>query len=637
MRLREFVSQGKVSTAGFESKVANVTKLFNKKGLYLGRYGGPTRILENADNTKEHVVIFSVGKTDKAIGISSGGVNGDSGDVSKIYIWNMFIQPSDPDYSVTLPLDLDIKYFFNKLVELVKNPKEGTFDINLKESKMVSEMAVRATVGQFISHAKRYIENERPHWKINRLSIGDIQEIASFSDVQIPADIRRNYSPPRTSYYDLSRELAPGERAMSADQAAREQEANQDQDDAAANIGTTVDHDYDPVRDEEDPEIKGKLQGLGKAMDVLGAVAKKGRLIVQGRRENGKLFKLTGGNMEGAINALKNMLNRQLALGLDDDADGSMEEQMGELRAYVRGVITGTSQTAHSVILTGAPGTGKTFTVMKEITREQGLKEGEDYVVIQGGTTTTKLFERLFVSYNKVILFDDCDSMWKDLEAVNILKAALSTGTGVRAITRDKAGTIDTAKMSFEEREAALTEIRSFYDDPHAWAIRKLQRRFPEMKDEIARKDDPSENPYDQKEDRNDHTAYKSYYAKEVQKPLETGNIKLPNKIHFEGRIIFISNLDEDDLDDAVKSRATTYNIRVTNMQVVDFVGSIMKKFPHEYVNDSQREELHNFIADLYTSGTAESPFSIRAFQVCMDLFAMGGNWQKRVARMLKG
>lgn len=636
MRLREFVSSGKVSTASLEKKVAAVAKLFNKKGVYLGRYGGPKRILENIDNPKERVIIFSYGKTEKAIGLSAGGINGDSGDISRIYIWNNFHGPQEPDFCIILPLDLDIKYCFNKIIELIKSPQIGEFPIALKENKVLSEMAVRVSASDFVEIAQKYVRDERPHWDVSKLVMGHLQEIAQFNDVQIPSDIRRNYSPQRTSYYDLSRVLAPGEKAMKPEERERRERERADQDDAAAAVGSEVDHDFTPDQ-ETDVEVRGQLQGLGKAIDVLGTLAKKGRLIVQGRRENGRLFKISGGNVEGAINALKNMLDKQLELGLDNDEDGDMQEQMDELKAYVRGVVSGTSQTAHSVILTGAPGVGKTFTVMKEIVETNGLQEGQDYVTIQGGTTTTKLFERLFVSHDKVIIFDDCDSMWKDMEAVNILKAALATGAGVRAITRDKAGTIDTAKMSFEDREMALKEIRSFYDDPHAWAIRKLQRRFPDMSDAIASIDDPSENPYDQKEDRNDHTAYKSYYAKEVQKPLETGNIKLPNKIHFEGRIIFISNLDEDDLDDAVKSRATVYNVRVTNMQVVDFVGQIMDKFPHDYVDQGQRQELHDFISELYTTGMATSPFSIRAFQVCMDLYAMGGNWKKRIARRLKG
>lgn len=638
MRLREFVSSGKVSTASLEKKIATVSKLFNKKGVYLGRYGGPKRVMENVDNPKERVVIFGYGKTEKAIGLSAGGINGDSGDISRIYIWNNFLGPQEPDFCIILPLDLDIKYCFNKVIELIKSPEVGEFPISLKEGKVLSEMAKRVDAAAFVNMAAHYIADERPHWNIAKLSMNDLKEIAQYNDVQLPLEIRRNYSPPRTSYYDLSVVLGSGEQAMKPEDRERMERDRADQDAAAAAAGAEMDHNFTPSQ-EEDPEVRGKLQSLGKAMDVLDSLAKKGRLIVQGRRENGRLFKISGGNVEGAINALKNLLDKQLELGLDDGDDGDMHEQMDELKAYVRGVVSGTSQTAHSVILTGAPGVGKTFTVMKEIVENNGLDEGSDYVVIQGGTTTTKLFERLFVSHDKIIIFDDCDSMWKDMEAVNILKAALQTGAGVRAITRDKAGTIDTAKMSFEDREQALNEIRSFYDDPHSWAIRKLQRRFPDVAELISSIDDPSENPYDKedKDQRNDHTAYKSYYAKEVQKPLETGSIKLPNKIHFEGRIIFISNLDEEDLDDAVKSRATVYNVRVTNMQVVDFVGQIMDKFPHDYVDQRQREELYDFISELYTTGMATSPFSIRAFQVCMDLYAMGGNWKKRIARRLKG
>jgi hypothetical protein len=647
MRLREFVSGNTISTAGFQKSVGETVKMLSKQGLYLTRYGGPNRVLQNAEDPRELVAIFAV-NDGHMIGLSAGSVHGFAG-ISKVYVWKTFDGPWAPDFTIELPVDISSKYFIKMLVRQIQNPKPGEYDLNLKESRVISEMAKRTSVREFLQMAKEFIaqHDDTGLMEVDRLSWAEIERIAAAFDVQVPGEIRRNYSPHRTSYWNLSRELAPGERALTPEEeAARQREHDDVAGAAGAEGGGDVDDDYNPETDEEDPEIRDRatrLRGMQRDMDLLGKLNEKGRLIVTGIKD-GKFFsiKKLGVDVGASINAIQMMLDRQLQLGLDDGDDGDMEEQMDEMKAYVGGIISGTSQTAHSVILTGAPGVGKSYTVMGEIENRYGLKEGKDFVVIQGGTTTTKLFERLFVSYDKLIVFDDCDSMWKDPEAVNILKAALQTGGGVRAISRDKAGTIDTAKMSYEDRERELYLIRSFYDDPLYWAKEKLKKAFPQYSDffdSLDSLDDPDiVNPYDKenKEERNDWQKFKSYFQNEILKALDAGRVKLPNKIHFEGRIIFISNLTEDQLDDAVRSRATIFNVSVTNNQVIDFVETIIDKFKHDHVDMETREDLLNFIREIYTTGVANEPFSIRNYQVCMDLVAMGGNWKKRVARKLK-
>lgn len=637
MRLREFVSGGTKTRAGFQNAISKTVKIFNKNGLYLSRYGGPERILQNIDDPREFVAIFGI-NNDVMIGFSAGTTHGAKG-ITRVYIWKEFYGPYSPDFSIDLPLDINMEYYSSQLINLIKSPKEGDFPVQLKES-MIAEMAVRVGPAQFIAMAQEYA-SER-NWDVSRLTMKDLNEIAQFNDVQIPLVIRRNYSPPRQSYYDLSEVLPDGETAMTPEERARRDKDNAENQAAAKNVGAEFDDKYDPRKDEEDPEVKRDLtwlQGMNKSVEVMDNLNKKGRLVVQGRRPNGHLFKISGGNIEGAIAGMKQLLDQQMKLGLDNDDDGDLKHQMNEMRRYINAIITGRAESTHSVIITGPPGSGKSYTIMDEIENTLGLKEGKDYILIQGGISTTKLFERLFVSHDKVIIFDDCDSMWNDAEAVNLLKAALQTGNGVRSISRDKANTIDTAKMTFAEREEALSDIRSFYDDPHSWAINTMIKIFPSKAAEIELLDDPAENPFDKtnSDERNDWQSYKSKFARWVQKPLETGTIKLPNKIHFEGKIIFISNLSDDDLDDAVLSRATTYPVNVTNQQVVDFVEEIMSNFKQSFVDMNKRKELLDFIKGLYTSGAATKPFSIRAFINAMDLVAMeGGDWKKRVAKTFR-
>lgn len=87
----------------------------------------------------------------------------------------------------------------------------------------------------------------------------------------------------------------------------------------------------------------------------------------------------------------------------------------------------------HSLIVSGEGGLGKSHVVNTQI-RESGLKEGNDYIVIKGFTTPKALYRTLYMYSEKTIIFDDCDSAFRDPTSSNILKAALE-GKKVRRIS----------------------------------------------------------------------------------------------------------------------------------------------------------------------------------------------------------
>lgn len=89
-----------------------------------------------------------------------------------------------------------------------------------------------------------------------------------------------------------------------------------------------------------------------------------------------------------------------------------------------------------SLIITGNGGIGKTYTVTETL-RRLGKKEmsyGIDYepkydwLLIKGFSTAKALYRTLFENNGKTIVFDDCDSVFKDPIAANILKGALDSG-----------------------------------------------------------------------------------------------------------------------------------------------------------------------------------------------------------------
>jgi hypothetical protein len=101
-------------------------------------------------------------------------------------------------------------------------------------------------------------------------------------------------------------------------------------------------------------------------------------------------------------------------------------------------------RTSPSLLVTGEGGLGKTFTVNKALA-DAGLQNvdnligfGSDdtlsesqsrkiYKVVKGYSTAKGLYRTLFENRNRIVIFDDCDSVLKDPVALNLLKGALDS------------------------------------------------------------------------------------------------------------------------------------------------------------------------------------------------------------------
>jgi len=81
---------------------------------------------------------------------------------------------------------------------------------------------------------------------------------------------------------------------------------------------------------------------------------------------------------------------------------------------------------SNGLVICGPGGVGKSFTVLEAVD-EAGLEEGVDYLRIPGYATPVGLYNTLFENKEKLIIFDDCDSIFKDMTGLNILKSVLDT------------------------------------------------------------------------------------------------------------------------------------------------------------------------------------------------------------------
>jgi Cdc6-like AAA superfamily ATPase len=152
-----------------------------------------------------------------------------------------------------------------------------------------------------------------------------------------------------------------------------------------------------------------------------------------------------------------------------------------------------------SLVLTGMAGVGKTHLV-KETLKGMGLTESSDFVHFKGRTTAAGLYITLYNNSNKIVVFDDCDSVFKDDDAVNILKAALDS--------------YDTRRISYISSKP--------------------------LKDEFG-------NP-------------------------------LPSQFEFTGRIIFISNINQSKLDEAIRSRSFVADVELTTEQMFTRMSQLANK-----------------------------------------------------------
>lgn len=242
---------------------------------------------------------------------------------------------------------------------------------------------------------------------------------------------------------------------------------------------------------------------------------------------------------------------------LDDEERATPEERFEDMAAYIDMILMGRRPLA---LICGAPGVGKTYRISQQL-KKAGKQFGDDLYVMKGKCTPTALYTTLFqYKANKQILFfDDCDSIFKDDDAINILKAAYD---------------------SSDERRVS-------------WNV---ANPIP-MPQEVAELCDPDEIVFD--------TVKQKYYY--------------PKTFVYEGQGIIATNYRAGQIDTAVRNRALICDLDFTVEEVLglirDIVGKTMTKYPEDV-----KEQTLNFLKELGEAG-ADCELSVRSFCTCCDIF----------------
>lgn len=124
---------------------------------------------------------------------------------------------------------------------------------------------------------------------------------------------------------------------------------------------------------------------------------------------------------------------------LEGDVDGETEknaiERINERFSVLDELTFGVGRGhIRGLVVSGAPGVGKSFGVEKCLTELNVMNYMADkkptFDIVKGTITPIMLFIKLYAFSNadQILVFDDCDSVFFDGDALNMLKAALDTG-----------------------------------------------------------------------------------------------------------------------------------------------------------------------------------------------------------------
>ena len=522
--------------------------------------------------------------------------------VERLYVWDEFDITRSPNWQLDIPLGTELADIQHLLIDWIANPSVGQLMETQQIFKRIISEARRTTAEEFIQMAKAKFGD-----RANALSMKDLRELGAENDVQVPNAIWNNYKI-NSFTWNLS-----GESATASD-------------DERAGLAQAMGAPIEEPDQTLDPVYNDMVQ-LAK-VKTAAKLASSGKLYLMGRKPNGAFFSIKG--FDQTLASLERMLSNQIAAAGGSDRK-NMAEQYEEMNSKVTLVASGQSNFIKSLLITGAPSSGKTYNVMKTI-KSLGLAEGRDYVVKKGRITAMSMYRTLIEQVDGMVIFDDCDSVVDDKNGVNMLKGALDTDP-IRELSYDVRGTLNTAVMDYKERVEVVNAIaRILRGKPTAADVEKysyLLKKKKKSSDEMEDDEDfgalyDLADLVDDSKDTDMETVHElqAYFSKH-----------LPNKIDFRGRVIFISNMEESQWDSAILTRAFTVNMNFTSQEMLDYIDEIKDGIKTPGLTDEQKQEVVDFIRNQFNTGKLKRQINFRLVQQCFDL-RLVNNWKALVSQL---
>lgn len=188
----------------------------------------------------------------------------------------------------------------------------------------------------------------------------------------------------------------------------------------------------------------------------------------------------------------------------------------------------------NSLMISGRAGTGKTYSVEKALA-DEGLVIDDDFIMVSGAVSTIMMFKKMFQYRTKVLVFDDCDAVFRDENGRNILKAALDT----KKVRR----------ISYLKKSGLVFDPKDFEMDP--------------------------EGEFNM---------------------IENGMV--PAYFDFAGRVIFISNLAKDkaDPDGAIRSRSILIDVNPDDATIMERIKVLLPYLEPRDMAMEDKLEIYEFM-----------------------------------------
>ena len=321
-------------------------------------------------------------------------------------------------------------------------------------------------------------------------------------------------------------------------------------------------------------------------------------------------------------------------------------ESFDQIEAFVNSVIKGRRM---GLLITGDPGVGKTFTVQKKLD-----KAGSQYEEFKGNIkSATNLYSLLFDNNDpdKILVFDDCDSVLQDEAQTEILKGALDDKK-IRLISYIAKNLMTPEEyikylISEGKKSEAIEYANSvkLANDPK---IRAALAKKPTFEDALsdfssmeaileARVVDDTDDD-EEEEDDEDTGGKRGKKEKDTDDgPKVRGagaKLPIPNKFAYVGRMIVISNLYQSSIPGALRTRLNPVELDLTPKEIMTRIKDVNLSIGGATKQDISK--VWNFINDEVSEYLNKMDFRSfsNAVKVYLDLDGKGP-WKKWVGTSL--
>lgn len=271
-------------------------------------------------------------------------------------------------------------------------------------------------------------------------------------------------------------------------------------------------------------EKGGSVSEIGEALGMNNQDVRAAVNAAEGEDEGGdnkvehneKIKVLKGAKETVVLNKLVKKGQQQL----DDTQYADPDIVFDEITDYV---TMAAKELLPALLITGQGGIGKSYNVEKIL--DQYGKRHETWEKVKGKASAAAMYNTLWYNRDKIVVFDDCDSVFKDPDAINVLKGALDSN--------------DFREISWATKAEGMVYTLDLDDN------KEILQRCQEWSDQ--------------------------HHGKEA----------IPNHFIFEGEVIFISNLTKAEIykrDSALLTRCTCIDVVLSAQGVMKRLQTVL---PH--------------------------------------------------------